>query len=361
MGKRKKVTTRDIAKALDISQSTVSMILSGKQNVSFTAETIRRVREAAENMGYQKSSAKERKKEQALADTILVICPKLSGGYYSTMLHSIIEQAKKYQYTVLTAATFRDAETEDRYLDMLEHSNLAGVISLYPVSRIQKMNALSRQIPVISVGDKPAACKFDSVELDSKKPGYLMGNHLISLGHTHISYISTPIRPKEIGRIHRLEGVRASLTDAGYPAEYLEVLHQSPAVFERYPVEHAEYQNAYELTVKALDQGTPSTAFIGNNDTAAFGIMGALADRGYRVPADYSVCGFDNIALSSMPQISLTTVEHAAVQKGAEAVDMIHRKNSRNRSGGQPDYIIRLEYEPRLIVRSSTGRCRSGR
>lgn len=54
-------------------------------------------------------------------------------------------------------------------------------------------------------------------------------------------------------------------------------------------------------------------------------------------------------------------VEHAAVQKDAEAVDMIHRKNSRSRSGGQPDYIIRLEYEPRLIVRSSTRKYRGGR
>ena len=43
MGKRNRVTTRDIAEGLGISQSTVSMILSNKANVSFTEETVQKV------------------------------------------------------------------------------------------------------------------------------------------------------------------------------------------------------------------------------------------------------------------------------------------------------------------------------
>ena len=357
MGKRKKVTTRDIAEVLDISQSTVSMILSERPNVSFTEETILKVREAALSMGYHKSYPKETKKEQTLSKSIIVFCPRLSGGYYSMMLHSIIKRAEMYQYTVFTVTTFRSAQTEQLYLDMLEKNKLAGIISLYPVTEVQKMNDLSRRIPVISVGDKPSACRFDSVELDSTKPGYLMGSHLISLGHTHISYVSTPINKKEIGRVHRLEGVKSSFRDQGIPIEQIEVLHQTQPAFEQYSAESAEYQNAYDLTKKSLKKGTLSTAFIGNNDTAAFGIMAALADHGYKVPHDYSVCGFDNIALSAMPQLSLTTVEHASMKKGEEAVDMIYRKNSQKNDENQPGYIIRLEYEPRLIIRSSTGIC----
>ena len=49
---------------------------------------------------------------------------------------------------------------------------------------------------------------------------------------------------------------------------------------------------------------------------AAFGIMAAISDHGYRIPADFSVCGFDNITLSAMPQIALTTIDHASVRKG---------------------------------------------
>lgn len=64
---------------------------------------------------------------------------------------------------------------------------------------------------------------------------------------------------------------------------------------------------------------------------AAFGIMAAISDHGYRIPSDFSVCGFDNITLSAMPQISLTTIDHASVRKGEEAVDMIHRKNTQKK------------------------------
>ena len=44
MGKRNKVTTRDIAEYAGVSQSTVSMILSEKKNVSFGEETVENVK-----------------------------------------------------------------------------------------------------------------------------------------------------------------------------------------------------------------------------------------------------------------------------------------------------------------------------
>ena len=234
--------------------------------------------------------------------------------------------------------------------------HLDGIICLYPLSKIQKINALAKRFPVISVGDKPLSCQFDSVELDSRKQGHIMANYLLSLGHTDITYISTPIRGKEIGRIHRLDGVKYSFREHGIPLDHLTVLYQSQPAFDRYPLENAEYQNGYDLSTRALEEHTSSTAFIGNNDMAAFGIMAAISDHGYRIPADFSVCGFDNITLSAMPQIALTTIDHASVRKGEEAVDMIHRKNTQKKDETSHAYIMRLEYEPQLIVRKSTGR-----
>ena len=356
MGKRNRVTTRDIAEELGISQSTVSMILSNKPNVSFTDETVQKVKAKAKELGYKKPVPKELVQEKSLANTIVVLCPMVTNGYYSMMMQSITDHAKKYDYTVITISTGRDAATEEIYLDLFARVHLAGIICLYPLSKIQKINALAKRFPVISVGDKPLSCQFDSVELDSRKQGHIMANYLLSLGHTDITYISTPIRGKEIGRIHRLDGVKSSFREHGIPLEHLTVLYQSQPAFDRYPLENAEYQNGYDLATRALEEHTASTAFIGNNDMAAFGIMAAISDHGYRIPADFSVCGFDNITLSAMPQIALTTIDHASVRKGEEAVDMIHRKNTQKKEESSRSYIMRLEYEPQLIVRKSTGR-----
>lgn len=79
------------------------------------------------------------------------------------------------------------------------------------------------------------------------------------------------------------------------------------------------------LTKQILMEGTDSTAFVGYNDMVAIGILDALYEMKYRVPADFSVCGFDNVPMASMNRISLTTVEHSIEAKGREAVDIIAR------------------------------------
>ena len=321
MGKRNKVTTRDIAEYTGVSQSTVSMILSNKPHVSFSKETIDKVRQGAKELGYKKPVAGVKKKEQALAKSI------------------ITERAKDYGYTVFTVSTLRDVSQEELYLNLLSGFELAGVISLYPPTKIAQANALSKQVPVVSIGDKPDACRFDAVELDSKKPGYIIAEHL-SLGHKHITYICTPIRPKEIGRIHRLAGLRSCFKDHGLDPEWVEVKSPTIAAYGRYSADNSEYQNGYDMASQALDEHTSSTAFVGNNDMTAFGIMAAISDHGFRVPHDYSVCGFDNIPLSSMPQIALTTIEHASLAKGREAVDIIYKKNTQKNISAKHHYAL---------------------
>ena len=49
---RKNVTSTDVARRAGVSQSTVSMILNKKYNVSFSRETVMKVEEAARELGY---------------------------------------------------------------------------------------------------------------------------------------------------------------------------------------------------------------------------------------------------------------------------------------------------------------------
>ena len=58
----------------------------------------------------------------------------------------------------------------------------------------------------------------------------------------------------------------------------------------------------------------------------SYGIMDAILKKGYQIPDDFSVCGFDNDFASSLLPISLTTVEHYMEDKGKKAFDMIYEK-----------------------------------
>ena len=64
MAGKKKVTSTDIARAAGVSQSTVSMVLNRKYNVSFSKETVKKVEEAAEELGYVLPKRRARKEER---------------------------------------------------------------------------------------------------------------------------------------------------------------------------------------------------------------------------------------------------------------------------------------------------------
>lgn len=301
MGKRNKVTTRDIAQATNVSQSTVSMILSENKNVSFKEETVNLVKKTAKQMGYKKPEVKKRYSNAK--NTIVVICSNLSNSYYSMVVSSIIEQASKTKTQIFTISTLRKDDLEKHALSNLKLLKPCGIILLYPPKFVDEWNALSKQIPCIIIGDKPKNLDCDSIELNSFKCGKLLGNHLKQLGHKKIAYISSPLDTTEIGRNERYEGVKSVLSNT-------QVFFNSSKQFELYPIEKREYENGYRLTKQILSD--KYDAYIGNNDMTALGILACLKDHNIKT----SVAGFDNIPEADFPQIQLTSVDHGACEKG---------------------------------------------
>ena len=91
---KKKVTSTDIAHAAGVSQSTVSMILNKKYDVSFAKETVEKVENAAKELGYVPPKRKTRKgtKREKL---LVVFCPNLTNPYYVMLLQGIEAHAKE--------------------------------------------------------------------------------------------------------------------------------------------------------------------------------------------------------------------------------------------------------------------------
>ena len=76
------------------------------------------------------------------------------------------------------------------------------------------------------------------------------------------------------------------------------------------------------------------------------------------VPGDVSVMGCDNTLFARLHKVSLTTIEHFVVFKGRDACDIIMKKivsDSGKYSDIEPISTYHVEYEPKLIVRGTTG------
>lgn len=353
---KKKVTSTDVARAAGVSQATVSMILNQKYNVSFSRETVRRVEEAARQLGYRLPRQKPAKCARS-RKLLVVFCPTLTNPYYVMLLQGIEAKAKEAGYGVFVCNTQRDLKTEENYLRMMREVNPLGIIYACNPSFGQEVEALSREIPVVVISNRDDEFAIDAVAINNRKPGILMARHLLELGHRYVAFISPPLTLRQHQRQKRVEGFLAEFEKAGL-GERVTVKACEASRDTVIPSIDSEYRMGRELTEELLSERRPFTAIAALNDMVAFGAMDVLLEKKYRIPGDVSVVGCDNTIFSGLHTIGLTTVEHFVPQKGRDACDIIVRKiESRKtcRQGDEPTSIYHVEYEPRLIVRGSTG------
>lgn len=323
------------------------MILSGRTDVSFSADTVRKVRETAEALGYAPTA----KKRPSLFDrkTVLIVCPNVLNPYYSTIVQAIQQAAADKDCDTLAYTTYRDAENEIRILNAVAGSDLAGVVFTMMPQSTELVERVNRLVPVVVIGDRNTSLNVDTVEMNNYSAGAIIAHYMIGLGHKHIAYISTTLNEANSARVRRLEGVRDTYRDECPEGSVIVRSREVTPKEERdnISIEHAV---GFELTRKCLGERR-ITAFVAVNDMVAYGVLDAIRAEGRRVPEDYSVCGFDNIFPSQFLPVGLTTVEHYIADKGHNAFEILHSKMSGESSDRN---ITRVEFKHHLIVRDST-------
>lgn len=352
---KKQVTSSDVAREAQVSQSTVSMVLNKKYNVSFSRDTIEKVEAAAEKLGYS-TEKKEAKQKVKMKGTIFVICPSLNNPYYGMLLDGIEEAARKERYDIFVCQTGRNLQTEEKYLFRLEKLFPSGIIYTCMPAFPEMVNRLAKKIPTVFIGEKNNELRVDSVELDSRKPGSMIARYLLDLGHRRVGYISSELSAKQPARLRRQEGFLEEFEKAGYAEQ---VYVKTPATGNVIVVQNMdmEFHMGYRLARELIREVPDITAMAGLNDTIALGIRDALIEEKYRIPKDVSVVGCDNILASGMKGIDLTTVDHFAQKKGEDACSLLLRKIEKiKRDKGMPEdnSMHRVEYEPRLIIRGTS-------
>ncbi len=367
MPKKTKVTTRDIAKQCGISQTTVSMILSNKPGIQFSEDTIKKVQNTASTMGYV-YKPRIMKKDNSAKKSILIMCPSLSSQYYTTLIQAITLSAKTKGLYTITGYTMREKAMEEYYLKMAVESEFYGIIYTYAPKAVDTINALVKKHPFVLINDYHPELHVPLLELDSKKSGFIVGQHLLSLGHQDIAYLCTPLNKNEIPRIQRLEGLRQAFSQAGLDRERVRSVELTNNEWDNYLLGNRYYDAGYHLTMQFFQNQPPKeiqeiTAFVGTNDMISIGIIDALKKLGYSVPKDYSVCGFDNTLESTFAGISLTSLDHSMDEKGKAAIDMLIKQKDdfNNHVDSDKIPIMRMEYEPKLQIRNSTGKARTSR
>lgn len=111
--KQRKPTSTDVAELAGVSQTSVSLVLSGSSRATFSEQTRARVFEAARQLGYQPPAHRTRKKNGNDRRLILVLTPTLANQYYSELIQTLEDYAGSQEFRVLVCNTFRKRELEN--------------------------------------------------------------------------------------------------------------------------------------------------------------------------------------------------------------------------------------------------------
>ena len=356
----KKATSQDVARLAGVSQATVSLVLNNSEKITFSSETREKVFAAAQELGYEPP---RRKKQPARKSSrmLLVLTPTLTNQYYSELIQAVEDYADSLGYRVIVCNTFRKSDLEKYYLDTFLADHVDGVVYTFLPSFPHLIEQISATTPVVLIGEKHEDMAICSIELSNVSAGAMLAEHLYQLGHRKMAFLSTPFNQFTLARSQRLEGIRRQLEAHGL-TDGLEAIVEDPRAENDMQDSGLPYEYVVgrRLAAEFLRRKGEATVLIGVNDMTALGILKELQDQGFRIPRDYSVCGFDNIFSSSVATPALTTIDHHLYTRCRSAVDMILSQNEK-RASAQPSMVNKIEYTPQLIARGSTGPCDAAR
>jgi len=342
----KRPTLQDIALQAGISTAAVSMILSGKKISRFSQETIDAVYAISQNLGYQAKHGIDKK------GLIVIVCPSVINPYYATLLQGMELEAEKNGYTTIIFNTYWNLEREKQVIEFANNPIVRGLIFAMIPQQTDLADRIAQTLPVVAVGDKQNESNLDTVVVNNFDAGFQMGKHLIGLGHRQICYVSTSLNRQHSSRVLRYNGLVQSFKTLA-PLGSVALLTSDIDPQNELSTVEIEHETGKKLAKKCVQIHPDVTAIVAINDMVAYGVIDELLEEGFRIPQDYSVCGFDNIYPSQFRGVALTTIDHFINQRGQSAFSLMQSKLEHKDK--EQLSVTHLEFRNQLIIRMTTG------
>ena len=332
-------TIKDVARRTGVSHSTVSRALRGNSLISF--ETAERIRQAAQEMGYQPSAAARSLKTNR-TQVLGVIVSSIADPFFGEILNGIEACAQERGYSLFIAASQHDPVKERQIVQtMMEQRTDGVIICSSSFSAEQGRQLLSYGFPVVAVNHQAAESFHYSIYHDDVDGSRQVTKHLISLGHKNIAYLGN----EQSGRttMDRLSGFKHAIMEAGLKVRDEHIYH----------VQGGDPALGAESVAYFQQLSVRPTAIVCFNDTLAIGVLKGCQQAGILVPEDLSVTGFDNITYSAFTCPALTTFDQPKVSIGEEAarllLDLLHPDEERQADAARVKVL-----QGKLLVRAST-------
>lgn len=302
---RKPSTIEDVAKIAGVSIATVSRAIRMPEKVA--ESTRKKVTAAIARTGYTANAMAQNLRLQR-SQMVMVLAQSIADPNFPGILIGLEKVANSRGYGVLIGNTEGNIALEEKYLRFLSTGMADGLILLtghLPVAG-QPQNSSAAFPPLVAVSRPVSHAQVSYVGVDDTYATKVAAEYLISLGHHRIVFVSGPAG--DVVSEHRYRGYCTALAEAFDKSSVWKVQGDGTGEGGRAAVE------------RLFIQDTLPTAFVCFNDDTAIGVISALQSRGYDVPADFSVIGFDDIPFARDITPSLTTIRQPRTQIGEMAM-----------------------------------------
>ena len=338
------VNLRTLAEHLELSQTTVSLVLNNSPSArSIPPETRRRVMEAAQRLNYRPNYF-ARSLRQSKSMSVGVLAPDLSEGYFTRVMNGVVQELTAAHYFYFTACHDWKKELIEQYPRMLVERAVDGFLLLNTSAE-----SLNVPVPVVAISAHSPAENVTNIVLDHHCAVELALRHLYNLGHRRIAFMRGPraIPDSE----YRWEAIQQVGRDIGLRIDPAHVIRIDTEGWSMKTGYHPMAPEIGYKPMKALLEKTRDfTAVFCFNDIAAIGAIRALKDAGRSVPEDVSVVGFDDIQSAAFTTPSLTTVRQPLMEMGKRGAQILLDRIA-NREKQFPSEITMT---PELEIREST-------
>ncbi|WP_336957939.1 LacI family DNA-binding transcriptional regulator [Sphingobium aquiterrae] len=310
-------TIRDVAARAGVSVMTVSRVINHKSWVR--PETRARVEKAVAELNYAPSAI-----ARALAGSddrrvALLYRNTTTSAYLGELLLGGLDEASNHHLHVLVEQCPVEASAQD-IVARISRARVSGAILPPPLcDNVELIAALAlNNIPAVAIAPDNADPALTAVAIDNRLAAHEMTRHLIDLGHRRIAFIKGHVQHKASAR--RLEGYRQAMTEHDLPADGAWVVEGD-----------FTYRSGLEATERLLTLPSRPTAIFACNDDMAAAAITIAHQHQINVPAELTVCGFDDTPLASTIWPALTTIRQPIRDMGREAMALLALEIRRNK------------------------------
>ncbi|MGG3800076.1 catabolite control protein A [Metabacillus fastidiosus] len=329
------VTIYDVAREANVSMATVSRVVNGNPNVKPT--TRKKVLDAIERLGYR-PNAVARGLASKKTTTVGVIIPDISSTFFAELARGIEDIATMYKYNIILSNSDQNKEKELHLLNTMLGKQVDGIVFMGGNITEEHVEEFKRSpVPIVLAASVDLTETIPSVNINYEQAVFDVISMLVEKGHRKIAYV-TGVETEPINKVKKSAGYMRALEEAG-------IAYDENLVVEG----DYSYDSGIEAFEKIEELEEKPTAIFVAADEMALGVIHGAQDKGYSIPDDFEIVGFDNTRLAVMVRPQLTTVVQPTYDIGAVAMRLLTKLMNKEEV---EDQIVELPH--RIEYRQTT-------